>query len=57
VAKGRDSEALVSVSGQRKIINALARGWRPGAGPVRRFLRRRRKHHPPALQQPVEGEQ
>lgn len=55
--KIRLSENLVSVSGQRKIINAIARGWRPGAGPLRRFLRSRRKARPQTWPQPVEGEQ
>lgn len=40
----------VSVSGQRKIEKAIARGWRPGAGRLSDYLRRnpdRRQHCEP----------
>jgi hypothetical protein len=40
--KGKFSETLISASGQRKIMTAIRRGWAPGAGGVRRFIRKRK---------------
>lgn len=44
------SRSRVSVSGQRKIEKAIARGWRPGAGRLFDYFRRnpaRRQHGEP----------
>jgi hypothetical protein len=58
MSRRRIAEGMQRTSGStsRKILRAIARGWRPGAGPVGEFVRRPRRWSPAGIANSAEGD-